>query len=151
MPRIKIIYGTGGGNTELVCERATEVFKEEGHTVTLVQAKTATPADMGGADLLILASPTYGHGLLEKYIGNLIAASGGVDLKGQKCAVVGLGNAMYDDDYFLEAGKILKKFIEDHGGTLVYEVLFVAKSPIPYLAEKVPEWARAVSSKLKNA
>lgn len=148
MAKIKIVYGTGGGNTEIVCERAKETFEEQNHTVELIRAKTAKPQDMLGADLLVLASPTYGHGILETFMSKLIAKSGDLDLKGQKAVIIGLGDATYDIDYFIESEKILRAYLNEHEADIIHNPLMVSRSPIPYLNTYVPRWAEEVSQKI---
>jgi flavodoxin len=149
MVKVKIIYGTGGGNTEITCERVKEIIETgENFVVDLIRAKTAVPEDMLGADLLILASPTYGHGLLENFMAKYIGAAKGIDLKQTKAAVIGLGNSLYDDDYFIESEKILYNFLENHNANIVVDSLKIAKSPLPYLKNIVEEWSDTLLSKI---
>lgn len=148
MTKIKIVYGTGGGNTEIVCERVKEKFEQQDHTVELVRAKTAKPEDMLGAELLILACPTYGHGVLETYMGKLIAKSKDIELKNQKSVIIGLGDATYDIDYFIEAEKILRAFLKEKEAEIIHNPLMVSRSPIPYLNTYIPRWVDQVCEKL---
>lgn len=148
MTQIKIIYGTGGGNTEIVCERCKEKFEEHGHTVELVRAKTAKPEDMLGNELLILACPTYGHGILETFMGKLIAKCKDIELKNQKAVIIGLGDATYDIDYFIESEKILRAFLEEKEAEIINNPLMVSRSPIPYLDTYIPRWVDQVCEKL---
>ena len=148
MAYIKIVYGTGGGNTEIVCEKIQQVLVEGGHKAELIRAKTAGPADMKGADLLILASPTYGHGLLEGYMDLLIRNAEkdiSFNLKGQKCALIGLGSVLYDIDYFIESEKILKEFVLKKEGEIVTDSLLIGKNPLPFLKNIVPKWVESVT------
>jgi flavodoxin len=148
MTKIKIVYGTGGGNTEIVCERAKEKFEEHSHSVELIRAKTAKPEDMLGAELLILACPTYGHGILETFMGKLVAKSKDIDLKGQQSVIIGLGDATYDIDYFIESEKILRAFLQEHEAEIICNPLMVSRSPIPYLDTYIPRWVDQVCEKL---
>lgn len=153
MAYIKIVYGTCGGNTEITCEKVKILFEEYGHKVDLYRAKTAIPTDVLGSDLLILASPTYGHGLLENYMDKFIANCGKTlikELSGQSAAVIGLGNSLYDQDYFLESAKILSDFLVSKGANLVLEPLLISKSPIPFFKKVVPEWVNKINDKLSN-
>lgn len=144
MTYIKIVYGTGGGNTEIVCEKVKSLFEEAGHKCDLVRSKTAGPEDMLGADLLILASPTYGHGLLEGYMDRLINKAKDLDLAGQKCAVIGLGSGLYDMDYIIESEKILTEFVLNHNGVIISNSLLISKNPLPFLKNIVPEWVNSL-------
>lgn len=145
---IKIIFGTGGGNTEITCQKIKETFEELGHKVDLLRAKTSAPSDMLGSDLLVLASPTYGHGLLEEYMAKFIGAADKSDLSGVKAVVVGLGSPVYDLDYFIESEKILAEFLVERNAEIVHEPLKISKCPLPYLKNIVPEWVRSVNKVL---
>jgi flavodoxin len=153
MAYIKIVYGTCGGNTEITSEKVKILLEEYGHKVDLFRAKTAKPTDLLGADLLILASPTYGHGLLENYMDKFVAScnkSINQELSGQLTAVIGLGNSTYDHDYFLESAKILSEFLIYKGSDLILEPLLISKSPIPFFKKVVPEWVKKINDKLSN-
>lgn len=150
MSTVKIIYGTGGGNTEIVCEKVKEILVDKGLQVEMLIAKLAQPEDLLGSDLLILASPTYGHGLLETYMEKLLKKSKDLDIKGQKCAIIGLGDATYDIDYFMEATAIIKKFLESKEADLIHLPLAISRSPIPHLEKYVPRWANEIYDKIQN-
>ncbi len=140
MSHIKIIYGTTGGNTELVCQFVASLLAEHKHKVTLERCELADPTKVGTCDFLIFASPTYGHGVLEMHFQNFLPEIESLDLQGKKCAVITLGDPKYDMDYFLESGKILTKFLETHGGVMAIDSLKIAKTPLPYLEKGVKKW-----------
>ena len=145
--RFKIAYGSGGGNTELVCQFIAKCLQEAGHQADLLRFKLIQPADLlSDVDCVILASPTYGHGLLEQYTNKFMAKAEqeNFDFKQVPCAVVGLGDMMYDSDYFIEAAKILKEFVVKHNGKMTEHPLMIAKSPIPHLDTSVRKWVERV-------
>lgn len=151
MASILIVYGTGGGNTEIVCQKVVQTLSEFSDSeVKLVKAKIVNIEDIVASDILILASPTYGHGQLERYMEKLVnkCLKADIDLDGKKAAVIGLGNALYDSDYFLESSKILINFLIESGAEVVVEPLLVSKSPIPFLKDVVPEWTKSFLSKI---
>ncbi len=151
MAEIKIVYGTGGGNTEIVCQRVEEVLVAKGHEVSLLKAKVSEPEDIGSFDLLILASPTYGHGQLEKYFGVFLSKLEKVDLKGRLAAIIGLGDPKYDSDYHIESAKVMMDFFKRKEAELVYMPCRVSRCPLKLLDNYVTMWAEKLSEKLGEA
>lgn len=143
---IQIIYGSGGGNTELVCNMIAEKLLKK-TSVKLSRAKVSSFEDIESeADLYILASPTYGHGQLEKYMGKFISSykSSSFELKGKKFAVVGLGDKKYDEDYYIESARILKNFVIENGGDLVCEPLKIGGCVYNSLEQKVDKFCKSI-------
>lgn len=150
MAKIVIIYGSGGGNTEVVCRKVSEVLEEKGHEISLIGAKNLEPEMIPENDLMILASPTYGHGLLEKYFGVFMEKLKKVDLKGKKCVAIGLGDPKYDEDYHLESVRTIVHFLRDKEADIIFRPLMISKSPLPYLSDFIPKWANELSEKLQK-
>lgn len=148
MSQINIIYGSTGGNTRRVCDKVSQILTDHGHNVTLLPADTSVPAELTSADYTILASPTYGHGQLEAHMLRYWWPQvQDVDLAGQKCAVIGLGDDKYDNDYTIESAAILEEYVCTHNGKLIIPALRINKSPIPVLATKVEKWAEDLVKK----
>lgn len=145
MANIKIVYGSAGGNTELVCEKVMEILQEKGHTVHLLKAKLTDPAEIGEYDLLVLASPTYGHGQLEQYFEKFLEQLETIDLKGKPCSVIGLGDPKYDRDYHIESAKVIADFLRRKGAQIVYMPLRVSRCPLPLLHGHVDKWAEKIA------
>ena len=142
---MKIIYGSGSGNTEMVCRKVAEVLEVRGHKVELFNVKVCGPQDVGRADLYIWGSPTYGHGQIESFMGRFMRGCGEWELKGVRCAVIGLGDMKYDSDYLIESAVILEEFLVEKGAELVCKSLKIAKSPVPRLETNVKKWAEEIS------
>ncbi|MDD2913509.1 MAG: flavodoxin family protein [Candidatus Paceibacterota bacterium] len=145
MSKIKIVYGTCGGNTELVCLKVAEILSKK-HDVELKKAKLIEPEKIGQYDLLILASPTYGHGQLEEYFRIFLKKLTGENLKGKNTAAIGLGDLKYDNDYHLESGKIIMDFFKKKETNIICSPLLVSKSPLPFLDKHVSDWAEKLSN-----
>ena len=145
MSKVTIVYGSGGGNTELVCEKVSAVLGAAGHDVELMRAKTTKPEEVGGFDLLILACPTYGHGQLETYFEKFFNGFQDADLKGKKCCTIGLGDLKYDADYLLESAKVIEKFFEEKEADVICKPLKIVRSPVPYLDSLVAKWAEELA------
>ncbi len=144
---IKIIYGTCGGNTELVCEKVAEILNTK-HSAELLKAKLTKPKNLKNYDLLILASPTYGHGQLEQYFAKFFSELKEINLKNKKCAVIGLGDPKYDKDYHLESIKIIMDFLKQKEADIVCMPLRVSKNPLPFLNTHVEIWANKLKELL---
>ncbi len=145
MSNIKIVYGSCGGNTELVCEWVADVLSKK-HNVELKKAKLTNPALLGDYDLLILASPTYGHGQLEEYFAEFLEKLQKEDLQGRRCAVIGLGDPKYDSDYHLESVKIITEFLKEKEADMVGIPLRISKNPLSRLNKYVNNWAKNLSN-----
>lgn len=150
---VAIFYGSASGNTQIVCEKVANQLEKEGLNVRLFTAKSAKKQDwldMKHDQAVILASPTYEHGLLEWHIGHFLKQFSDVDFAGRRVAVIGLGDAKYDDDYHLESVRLLVEFVKNHGGQLVLPSLKISKSPIGALDSKVRIWAENLAAVLKK-
>lgn len=146
MAKIKIIYGSVGGNTELVCERVNEVFQTKGHAVEILKAQLVDPANLGIWDLLVLACPTYGIGELEDYFEIFMGKLEAVELRGRKCAIIGLGDPKYDPDYHLESAKIITDFLKKKEAKILHMPLRISRSPLPLIKDGfVDRWAEKIA------
>lgn len=144
MAKVKIVYGSGGGNTELVCSKVSEILEKK-HKVEMLKSKITDPLSIKGFDLLIFASPTYGHGQLEQYFGKFIKKAKDMNLKGKKTAVIGLGDDKYDPDYFIESAKLLTNFFKEKEANIIISPLKVGRCAVPKLKGKVEKWAKELS------
>ncbi len=142
--KIKIVYGTCGGNTELVCEKVAEILNQK-HSAELLKAKLTKPEDLKSYDLLILACPTYGHGQLEQYFAQFFSGLKNIDLKNKKCAIIGLGDPKYDKDYHLESIKIITDFLKTKEADIVCMPLRISKNPLPFLNTHIEIWAKKIN------
>lgn len=136
----------------MVCEKVAEVLANgsgDKHQVELLRAKSTKAKDIDGCDLLILASPTYGHGQLEQYFEKFLRGLGGVSLKCRRCAVIGLGDPKYDTDYHLESVKAIMDFLKEKEADIVCMPLRVSRCPLPLIESGyVGRWAEKLSEKL---
>ena len=113
--------------------------------VSKVLAEQATPEDLVKADVLLLASGTWNTGGIEGQLNPhmhafLLKRAAATDLKGQKVALVALGDKRYF--YTARAGEHMKNFVETHGGKLIGETLTIVNEP--YGQEKIVQaWAEA--------
>ncbi|MBN1494496.1 flavodoxin family protein [Candidatus Peregrinibacteria bacterium] len=146
MANVLIIFGSTGGNTELVCDKVSEVLTQNKHSAAIKRAEQTTITDLESFDVLIFASSTYGQGLLQDYIEPLYFEIKKTGLKGKKCTVIGLGDNKYNVEYVVEAAKILENMVKDAGGELVVPPLRINKTPVTVLNTSVNDWAQNLSN-----
>ena len=147
MASLHIIYASTSGHTEYVVDLIGKVIAEKSPTtnVSKVLAEQATPEDLVKADVLLLASGTWNTGGIEGQLNPhmhafLLKRAAATDLKGQKVALVALGDKRYF--YTARAGEHMKNFVETHGGKLIGETLTIVNEP--YGQEKIVQaWAEA--------
>ena len=140
MASVLFIYGSTGGNTEMVVENAAEILKKK-FKVTIQRAEQSHAKDLLKFDVCILASPTYGHGLLEGYMSKFVKGLKEIDLKGKPCAVIGLGDPKYEAQYHIESAPILEKRLTNAGGKIILPALRISRTPVMHLKGLIPNWA----------
>ncbi|MFT7183754.1 MAG: flavodoxin I [Oceanicoccus sp.] len=140
MKVIKIVYSSCGGNTELVCQKVAELVRAAGHEVSLHDAKLFGPEILEGEEVLVLASPTYGVGELERFMAKLLYKADKMDFTDRPCAVISLGDEKYHQDYFLESMKLLAVYLKKRGAKFVTGPLMIGKHPASHLETTVPQW-----------
>jgi flavodoxin len=130
---ITIIYSSWGGNTKLVVDKITETLQEQTIHVEIIPASIATPADLTSTKYILLAAPTYDHGILHAPMDCLLLSAQEVDLSKISFAIVWLWDEKYDQEYTIEAALILEAFVTQQWGTLLHESLKINKSPVDKL------------------
>ena len=148
MKKIVIVYGTTGGNTEMAAEAVAELLAKK-HKVDVKRAELSNAKDLLKYDVCILASPTYGHGLLEAHMAKFAKGLKEIELKGKSCAVIGLGDPKYEQQYHIESAPILEKKLESAGGKLLLPALRISMTPVMHLKGFIPHWTNQLIDKLK--
>lgn len=133
----------------MVVEKVAEMLKAKKHKVALQRAEMSNPKDLLKYDVCILASPTYGHGLLEGYMRKFVKGLKEIDLKGKPCAVIGTGDPKYEAQYHIESAATLEKILTDHGGKLLLPALRISRTPVMHLKGLIPNWTKQLITKLK--
>jgi len=149
MTSIVIVYGSTGGNTEMVAEYVADFLKTKKYKVDVKRAEMSTAKDLLKYDVCILASPTYGHGLLEGHMAKFAKGIKEVNLKGRPCAVIGLGDPKYERQYHIESAPILEKKLTDAGGKVLLPALRISRTPVMHLKGIIPHWTKQLLTLLK--
>jgi len=152
MAKINIIYTSVGGNTELACQKIQALLIEAEHDCQMLNAKTVNPNKILPADLLIWASPTYGRGALEKFMANFFKKceqNSNLNLEDQKCAIVGMGDATYESDYFGESAALTKAWLLKQKADVIHLPLMISQSPLPFFESYIPRWVTQLLEKFE--
>jgi flavodoxin len=151
MKTVLFIYGSTSGNTEMVVESIAEFLEKKKFKTVTQRAEISNAKDILDYDVCILASPTYGHGLLEEHMAKFVKGMKGISLKGKPCAVIGLGDPKYEAQYHIESAPIMEKVLTDAGGKLVLPALRISMTPVMHLKGLIPNWAEQLLAKLENS
>jgi flavodoxin I len=145
---ILITYTTVSGNTEIVCQTVQKHLESKKNNVLLQKCDHTSEEQILSADLIIFACPTYAHGELQVYYQQFLRRINNINLEQKNCAIIGLGDDKYDDDYNVESAVLISDFIKSHQGTQVIEPLKINKSPLPQLDKQVKDWAEELAQKI---
>ena len=149
MKTVLFIYGTTSGNTEMVVESIAEFLEKKKFKTVIQRAEESDAKDILKYDVCILASPTYGHGLLEEHMFKFVKGLKGMHLKGKPCAVIGLGDPKYEAQYHIESAPILEKGLTDAGGKIILPALRISMTPVMHLKGLIPNWAEQLVKQLQ--
>ncbi len=126
----------------MAVENVAELLKAKKHKVVIKRAETSDAKEMLKYDICVLASPTYGHGLLEGYMSKFVKGLKKINLKGKPCAVIGLGDPKYEAQYHIESALILEKRLTDAGGKILLPALRISRTPVMHLKGLIPNWTK---------
>lgn len=154
MASIRIIYASTSGHTEhVVAVAAARLRADPGLEVSVVRAELARPADLLGADLVVLASGTWNYGGREGQLNEhmhrfLSDRSKGVSLTGRRLAFVSLG----DDRYYFttRCTEGFMRFLRASGAAMAILPLTIVNEPYGQ-EDKIRAWADKLQEKLLAA
>ena len=112
--RIKLIYGSDTGNTELVTEDITKLLDD----VEVTTVADLTPEDWDH-DKFILGIPTWYDGELQSDWESYFEEFKTIDFTEKKVAIFGLGDQLGYDEWFCDGVGILGKVVIKGGGKLI--------------------------------
>jgi flavodoxin I len=115
--RIKLIYGTDTGNTELVKEDLTKLLEKDDITVTNIAE--ITPKDWESHNYYILGIPTWYDGDLQSDWEDYFEEFKEIDFTGKTVAIFGLGDQLGYEEWFCDGVGILAKVVLDNGGKVI--------------------------------
>jgi flavodoxin I len=131
---LHIVFASTSGHTEYVIEALIDSLPSTaaGWQIEETAAEKAQPRDLLRGDILLLASSTWNTGGVEGQLNPhmlelLQNKAKNLDLAGEACACIGLG----DDRYFYEAraADLLDNYVEAHHGRLLLPTLRIIDEP----------------------
>jgi flavodoxin I len=127
--KILILFATYSYGTQTVSDAVREFLTGKGHDVLVKHINDASPKDVDGYDLTILASPSWDYegveGQPHEGFISFIKQSENISMQGKKFAIVGLGDSTYA--HFCGAVDHLEAFVKKTNGTLVHPSLRIDK------------------------
>ena len=125
--RIKIIFGSDTGNTELVVEDLvklldnSESFIEDAPKINyeVIPVSDIDNNTWNNADLFILGIPTWYDGELQSDWEEYFQEFKTLDFNGKKVAVFGLGDQLGYEEWFCDGVGILAKTVLKNGGQTI--------------------------------
>ena len=112
--RLKLIYGSDTGNTELVTEDLVKLLGD----VEVTTVADLTPEDWD-YDRFILGIPTWYDGELQSDWEDYFEEFKTIDFTGKTVAIFGLGDQLGYDEWFCDGVGILAKVVLDNGGRVI--------------------------------
>ena len=125
--RIKIIFGTDTGNTELVVEDLvklldnSESFIEDAPELNyeVIPVPDIDENTWNDTDLFILGIPTWYDGELQSDWEDYFEKFKTIDFTGKKVAIFGLGDQLGYEEWFCDGVGILDKTVLKNGGQTI--------------------------------
>jgi flavodoxin short chain len=146
MKKSKIVYVSMTGNTEEIANLTKDELTKNGLEAEVFEATEISPADLQDADVIVLASYTYGMGELPDEINDFYNEIPNQDFSGKTYGVIGSGDKSYDD-LFCEAVKLLDEQIAKTGakkGAENVQIEFAPDSDEDF--EKIKNFAKSLSA-----
>ena len=112
--RIKLIYGSDTGNTELVTEDITKLLDD----VEVTTVADLTPEDWDH-DKFILGIPTWYDGELQSDWKDYFEEFKTIDFTNKTVAIFGLGDQLGYEEWFCDGIGILAEVIMENGGKVI--------------------------------
>lgn len=112
--RIKLIYGSDTGNTELVTEDLVKLLDN----IEVTTVADLTPEDWE-YDNFILGIPTWYDGELQSDWEEYFEEFKTIDFTGKKVAIFGLGDQLGYEEWFCDGIGILAEVIYKNGGRVI--------------------------------
>ena len=115
--RIKLIYGSDTGNTELVTADLVKLLNKD--DVEVVTVDKVTEKDWESHINYLLGIPTWYDGELQSDWEDYFEEFKKINFTGKKVAIFGLGDQIGYDEWFCDGIGILGKVIIENGGKLL--------------------------------
>ena len=115
--KIKLIYGSDTGNTELVTADLVKLLNKD--DVEVVTVDKVTEKDWESHIYYLLGIPTWYDGELQSDWEDYFEEFKKINFTGKKVAIFGLGDQIGYDEWFCDGIGILGKVVIENGGKLL--------------------------------
>tara|TARA_Y100000114_G_C11543758_1_gene223876 strand:+ start:33 stop:545 length:513 start_codon:yes stop_codon:yes gene_type:complete len=115
--RIKLIYGSDTGNTELVTADLVKLLNKD--DIEIVTVDKVTEKDWESHIYYLLGIPTWYDGELQSDWEDYFEEFKKINFTGKKVAIFGLGDQIGYDEWFCDGIGILGKVVIENGGKLL--------------------------------
>ena len=115
--RIKLIYGSDTGNTELVTTDLVKLLDKD--DIEVVTVDKITEKDWESHIYYLLGIPTWYDGELQSDWEDYFEEFKKINFTGKKVAIFGLGDQIGYDEWFCDGIGILGKVVIENGGKLL--------------------------------
>lgn len=145
------IYASTSGNVEIVVEKVAELWRQQGLAVELHRAEQTSPEVIAQADLFLLATSTWEHGVLNPFFQPLHKAMSTMDCHGKKALFIGLGDTRYEPVLFCEGVETLRRTWLAQGGEQLGVTMKVNGEPYHVLNTSVKTWAERMATLITSS
>jgi flavodoxin I len=146
LPQLTIVFASTSGHTQYVVNALIQSLTplSTRWRIASTRAEKAQAGDLRNADLLVLASGTWNtggsEGQLNPYMSMLLQdEASNLDLAGQPCACIGLGDDRYS--FTARAVDLLEDYVKTHRGRLIVASLKVVNEPYGQ-DQQIRNWAK---------
>lgn len=149
---LSVIYASTSGHTEYVVDTLIAALEAKNKDIRIVKqrAERTTAEDLLKSDVTLLACGSWNtnnvEGQLSPYMFELLMkTAAALDLKGQPCAAIGLG----DERYFFtaKAAEHLANYLKNHNGKVLLPTLKIVNEPYGQ-EDKVRTWANELFTQI---
>jgi flavodoxin I len=150
MKKLTLIYASTTGNTEAVMDKVAEILKEHPIELDIFRSEEIDGSVVTANDNFILATSTWGHGIINPFFDELLDFISNNSMKGKRAGFIGLGDKAYEPELFNNGIKMLKAAFIKSGGVEIEKTFIIDGDPFPLLETKVPYWTEKFISALNN-
>jgi len=149
--KIAFLYSSGWWNTRLVGEYIAWILKDAWIQLDLIDVAVCLPENiLDSYAQLIFAAPTYDHGILHEPFYRFLHTHKDRDLSKHGIAVIGLGDAKYDDQYTVESATLIESYINQQKWSLITPSLRINKHPLGQLETLIKDWTKNYITALES-
>ncbi len=148
---ILLVFATNSGTTQTVAQMVSDELTKAGHTVTIKEARSATPEDFTTPQAILLGTPSWdfdgNEGFPHEDMITLMDKMKTATVM-KPFAIFGLGDSSYK--FFCGAVEHMEKFVSDVKGTLLTPSLRIDKyySDVDGSNAKITAWLEELKKKL---